>query len=114
MPYFVVINDQGPSWIDAHPMREQALWKEHADFINALSARGFVLLGGPIGSGDPHRAMLIVHSEGLSTVRVQLDSDPWIKAGILRIASIEPWKILVSNDRLDPALAEITGAAPPG
>lgn len=114
MSYFVVISEQGPAWVDSHPMREQALWREHADFINPLCERGFVILGGPFGSGHPHRALLIVTSESRSAVHDQLQEDPWVKAGILRTASIEPWKILVSHDKLDPVLAEITGVAPLG
>lgn len=32
-------------------MREQALWAEHAKFMDALTAEGFVVLGGPLGEG---------------------------------------------------------------
>jgi uncharacterized protein YciI len=113
MPYFVVISEQGSRWVDSRPMREQELWKEHADFINSLRAPGFVILAGPIGSGHPHRALLIVHAESESAARAQLAEDPWVKAEMLRTASVEPWKILASNDKLDPVLEEITGAAPP-
>jgi hypothetical protein len=50
----------GPAWNAAIPMRARALWGEHAVFMNALAAEGFVL-GGPVGSGrarlaaDPRR-----------------------------------------------------------
>ena len=114
MSYFVVISEQGPSWMDARPMREQVLWPEHAVFINSLSAEGFILLGGPIGNGHPHRALLIVSAESRSGAAARLDADPWVSAGVLRTSSIEPWKILASNEKLDPVIAEITGTPPPG
>ncbi len=113
MPYFVVISEQDRSWVDFRPMREQKLWTEHAAFINSLIGAGFVILAGPIGSGHPHRALLIVSSDTESTARARLQEDPWVKAGMLRTASMDPWKILASNDKLDPVLEDITGAAPP-
>ncbi len=107
MSYFVVINEQGPSWVGSRPVREQELWTEHAGFINSLTDRGFNILGGPLGNGEPHRALLIVSSESESAARPQPMDDPWMRAGILRIGSIEPWEIWASNDKLDPILAGI-------
>ncbi len=108
MSFFVVINEQGPSWVEGRPMRDQAMWTEHAAFVNSMMYDGFVVLGGPIGSGNPHRALLVISTESESTARERLEKDPWIRDGMLRIGSIDPWTILVSNDKLDPALAEIT------
>jgi hypothetical protein len=50
--YMAVRRVRGPAWDAAIPMRAQAQWAEHADFMNALAAEGFVVLGGPLGSGD--------------------------------------------------------------
>jgi uncharacterized protein YciI len=95
-------------------MRDQEGWAEHADFINSAMYAGIVILGGPLGNGPTHRALLIVNSDNESAVRSWLMEDPWVRAGILRALNIAAWKILVSNDRLDPVLAEITKAiAPP-
>ncbi|MCI4343160.1 MAG: hypothetical protein L3J92_03470 [Thermoplasmata archaeon] len=114
MEYFVVTNEQGRSWVDARPMREQELWAEHAAFVNSLMYAGFVILGGPIGSGRPHRALLIIQSNSETQVRTRLAEDPWVRAGILLTGRVDSWKILVSNDKLDPVLAEImTPATPP-
>jgi hypothetical protein len=111
MPLFLVTNEQGPSWASSTPMRDQKLWTEHAAFVNSLMDAGFVILGGPIGSGSPHRAVLVVYAESEESARRRLLTDPWMVAGILRIGSLEPWKILVSNDKLDPVLAQIAPAA---
>jgi hypothetical protein len=107
MPYFVVINEQGPSWVDSRPMRDQKMWPEHAVFINSLTDAGFVILGGPLGPGKPHRAILIVNSESEAAARTRLLEDPWMQTGILRIGSLESWEILASNGKLDPVLADI-------
>ena len=76
-------------------MREQALWREHADFMNALAAEGFVVLGGPIGSGE--ETLLVIESGSVEVVRTRLGADPWSEAGLLKIARMEPWTILLDG-----------------
>ena len=110
MPYFVVINEQGPTWVESRSMRDQDGWTEHADFVNSLTRAGVVILGGPIGSGHPHRAMLVVVSPDEATARLRLQEDPWIRSGTLRLARIESWNLLVSQDTLDPLLARFDTA----
>jgi uncharacterized protein YciI len=101
-------NEQGPSWIDGRSMREQLLWAEHAVFINSQVSAGFIIAAGPLGDGHVHRALLIVNATDESEVRDRFASDPWIKERILRILSIEPWKLLASDDRLDRVLEQLT------
>lgn len=113
MGCFVLVSEQGPGWHPGHAMREQEKWTEHAAFINALAASGFILLGGPLGSGHPHRAQLVLNSPSEEDVRARLADDPWMREGILRIVSVEPWTILVTDDRLDPALAKFLPPSPP-
>ena len=76
-------------------MREQALWQEHADFMDALAAEGFVILGGPIGSGEEF--LLVIASSTADTVRTRLDADPWSEAGLLETARVERWTILLDG-----------------
>jgi len=112
MPYFVVINEQGPSWVPGRSMREQAQWGEHAAFVNALVREGVIVLAGPLGDGSVHRALLVIHSSSGAAIQTRFEEDPWIKSAILRTVRIDPWTILASDDRLDRALAEITGMTP--
>ncbi len=108
MAHFVLINEQGPSWVDRRPMREQDQWAEHAAYVNAAMYAGKILLGGPIGDGHPHRALLILSFETEAAVQSWIREDPWIRSGILRTHTLEPWDLLLSNDKLDPILAEIS------
>jgi uncharacterized protein YciI len=105
--YFLVYEEQGPAWQPSRSMREQDGWDAHAKFVNALRDDGFLLLGGPHGPGHPHRALLVVQSESESHIRARLSEDPWLRSGVLRTDRIEPWEVLVSHDRLDPALEEL-------
>jgi uncharacterized protein YciI len=82
-------------------MREQDKWPEHVDFINALLDRGFLLLGGPIGDGNPYRAMVIVNAESEAEAASCLADDPWRTAGVLELATIDRWNVLAGE--LEPA-----------
>ena len=95
--YMAVRRVRGPAWNATVPMRSQALWSEHAAFMNALAAEGFVVLGGPLGTGE--EVLLIIDAESQDTVRAQLGADPWSTAGLLDIARIEPWTVLLDGRR---------------
>ena len=97
MPYFVVTSDRGAAWDWARPMRQQDAWTEHADFMDRLTAEGFVALGGTLGEGRATGALLIVRSDSAGSVRARLESDPWTRSGHLVVRSIEPWTVLLGT-----------------
>ncbi len=74
-------------------MPEQKKWAEHAAFMNALANDGFVVLGGPLGDGA--RILLIVDADSEGAVQTRLAADPWTPMGLLRIAKVERWEILL-------------------
>jgi uncharacterized protein YciI len=76
-------------------MRSQALWTEHAAFMNALAAEGFVVLGGPLAAGE--EVLLIVDSASEVSVRTRLATDPWSTAGLLETARVESWTVLLDH-----------------
>jgi uncharacterized protein YciI len=77
-------------------MREQVLWDAHAQFMNALAAESFVILGGPIGE-DGEETLLVIDAESEMTLRTRLATDPWTQIGLLEIARVEPWTILLDS-----------------
>lgn len=113
MAYFAVTCEQGPAWVSGRAMRDQALWTEHATFINSRVSAGFVIAAGPLGTGTIHRALLIVHAAREAEVREGFAADPWMQEGILRIVTVESWRLLASDERLDRVLEQITHAPPP-
>jgi uncharacterized protein YciI len=76
-------------------MRAQALWAEHAAFMNALAADGFVILGGPVGTGG--EVLLIIDSPSDDALRTRLAADPWSEAGLLEIGSVDRWTVLLDS-----------------
>jgi uncharacterized protein YciI len=97
MAIFAMINEQGPNWNPARPMREQQGWEEHAAFMNALVDDHIVVLGGPLRKGARHRAMLILRASDESTLRARLEQDPWIRSGVLRMGELVPWELLLGE-----------------
>jgi uncharacterized protein YciI len=92
--YFAVTRERGPRWNPSVPMREQERWDDHAAFMDGLVDNGVIVLGGPIGGGD-RRFLLIFDAESADAIEAGLEEDPWTPMGMLRIASIEPWEILL-------------------
>lgn len=93
--YLAVRRVRGPAWNPALPLRGQAQWTEHAAFMNALTAEGFVVLGGPLGDGA--EVLLIIAADGEDTVRARLAEDPWTVSGLLALKSVEPWTVLLDS-----------------
>jgi hypothetical protein len=91
MAVFTVTMVSGPGWEDGRPRREQSGWAGHADFMDRLVAEGFVLLGGPIGTGE--HVLLAVEAEDADEIARRLGPDPWLATGQLQIGQIQPWTI---------------------
>jgi uncharacterized protein YciI len=90
-----VVRERGPAWEPAVSLREQELWPEHASFMDALVAEGFLVLGGPLADGE--RVLLAVRADDEGAVHRRLAGDPWSKRSLLITASIEPWTILLDG-----------------
>ena len=96
--YLTVRRARGPAWNPALPMRSQAQWAEHAAFMNGLAAEGFIVLGGPLGSGElraDEDVLLVIDSASEDAVRARFAADPWTASGLLVIMRVEPWTVLL-------------------
>ena len=92
--YFLVKHVPGPAWDHSRPRRQQDGWDEHAAFMDGLVDDGFIILGGPVGEGDPPEETLhAVEAADEDEIRTQLARDPWASAGLLQVGPIEPWAL---------------------
>ncbi len=91
--YFMVIRERGENWDSSLSMRQQQKWDEHAAFMNALADEGFVVLGGPLGDGE--KILLIINAKSEQEIAARLADDPWTLMGLLRVAKVERWEILL-------------------
>lgn len=92
---FIVLQAKGPSWDPTRLRRAQAQWDEHAEFMDKLTAAGFVVLGGPLGEGDGEDALLVIDAADEDAIVSRLRADPWSQAGILEIKEIKRWTIFL-------------------
>lgn len=90
-----MVRERGPAWDGSRSMREQDAWDEHAVFMDALARDGFVFLGGPQGAGA--RTLLVIDADSEGAVRTTLDKDPWSVMGLLTVASVETWTVLLEH-----------------
>lgn len=92
--YYAVTRECGENWDARLPMREQEKWDEHARFMDALVDDGLVVLGGPLGEGE-EQFLLIFNAESRQAIEARLAYDPWTPMGLLRVAKVERWEILL-------------------
>ena len=98
--YFAVTTTHGPEWDSSKPIRDQAAWDAHASFMDSLVDEGFIVLGGPLGSGD--HALLIVNATDDAEVRRRLAADPWNAMDMLSVSTVQRWSIwLDGSDKAD-------------
>jgi uncharacterized protein YciI len=95
--YFAVVRLPGPAWDHARAMTEQEGWPEHAAFMNGLAESGAIVLGGPLGEGQ-RRFLLVFDAESERQIEDRLAEDPWTPAGMLTIASIDRWSIVLDRE----------------
>ena len=94
--YFVVLRRTGPAWRPDVPLEQQSGWPEHAAFMDALVADGFVVLGGPLA--DERRVVLIVEAPTTAEARTVLAGDPWSGSHLV-IDSIDAWTVRLDGRR---------------
>jgi len=92
--YVVVRRARGPAWDHTLARRRQAGWAEHAAFMDDLAERGIVVLGGPLGEGDGHDALLVLDVPDEAAAHAVLAPDPW-EGHLLTTSRAEPWTVLL-------------------
>ena len=93
--YFAVRLARGGPWDWSRDMREQAEFEEHARIMDAMVADGFIVLGGPL-AGD-REVLMVVCADSEQQVRGRLATDNWVRSGMLTIASVQAWRVLLDG-----------------
>ena len=92
---FAVIRSRGPRWNESQPLEGQEDWRPHADYMNALVADGFMLLGGPLaGTRD---VLLIARAGSETEVEARLAADCWTVKDLLVTRQITPWDLRLGS-----------------
>lgn len=71
---FAVTRTRGAAWRPELGLEQQADWRGHAAFMNALKQEGFVLLGGPLERTPD--VLLIIRAATPDEIVARLEVDP--------------------------------------
>ena len=91
---FLVYQEHGGPWDWSREIREQALFDEHARFIDDLVEEGVLVLGGPIDEKD---VLLVVDAATADEAQAHFADDPWIKNRMVTITAIRPWQVWMES-----------------
>lgn len=94
MEIFAILRRRGGDWQAGRPIEEQAQWPEHAAFMMAGAADGFVVLAGPI---DDNGALIIVRAASREAAEARLAADPWTLSGLLATERIARWHLRIGT-----------------
>jgi uncharacterized protein YciI len=95
---FLVSQEHGGPWDWSKGLEEQALFAEHARFVDDLVREGVIVLGGPL---DEKLVLLVVDAQSEEDVRAHFLADPWVTNGMVAITAIRPWTVLLDSSRDD-------------
>src|SRR5262245_13692783 len=101
MARWVVRVERGGPWDFSKDMRKQDGWDEHARYMDAIYADGFLLVVGPLQGGRD--VLWVVECNSEDAIRKRMAEDPWSPSGMLRPTRIERWDVVMGNERLGAA-----------
>jgi uncharacterized protein YciI len=101
MSLFAVLREAGPGWA-AGGINDQPAVHEHVEFMNGLAEKGVVMFAGPLAGTERGRlrVLLVANAEDEAEINRHLADDPWLASQQLITVSVEPWRILVGEERL--------------
>ena len=82
----------GPTWTSGPP-EEQPGWDEHAAFIDALVARGTMVMGGPFA--DYSGSLILLEDITEDEARELVAGDPFIANGVFVLDDVRAWNVYV-------------------
>ena len=90
----VVVWRAGPTWTSGS-VREQPGWGEHAEFIDALIAKGTFVMGGPFSDNSGSLSLL----EGVSIDEAKriIAEDPFVENGVFVLDDLREWDVFVDE-----------------
>ena len=94
MNLYAVWRRRSGAWSEGRPIETQAEWAEHAAFMMAAAAEGFVILAGPI---DDTGALIVVRAESAEAAEARLAADPWTISGLLVTERIVRWHLRIGS-----------------
>src|SRR2546428_12650234 len=91
MAFFLVhLLRRGPEWDPAKPLEEQSGWTEPAAFMDDLTDKGFIILGGQLAAQV--RVVQAAEAESGDAIGARFATDQWTESHLL-VDRAEAWTI---------------------
>jgi uncharacterized protein YciI len=74
---------------------QQAIFQQHGTQLVKLRDEGVVILGGHTDNIQHMRAVLVVKAKDTASARAIADADAAVKAGLLKLSTVEPFTLAV-------------------
>jgi uncharacterized protein YciI len=94
MPYYVLFYDV----VDDFAERRAPYRETHLRLAQEAHGRGEILLAGALGM-PPDRALLIFRANDASIADAFARADPYVVNGLVTRWEIQPWAVVIGNDR---------------
>jgi uncharacterized protein YciI len=98
-PRFVVFYAPGPAWDHSKSFQDQPGIKAHPRYLQSLLTEGRLVMGGAF-QDDSNSGMSILDAASLEEARTIAESDPTVKAGLLKV-EVKPWLAAFSRPFAD-------------
>jgi uncharacterized protein YciI len=83
--------------VDDYLTRRAALREEHLALAREAQRRGDLILAGALA--EPHdRAVLVWRTDDRSVIERFVDSDPYVRNGLVTSWTIRPWTVVIGEE----------------
>ena len=90
----VVVWRAGQTWTSGS-VREQPGWDEHAEFIDALIAKGTFVMGGPFT--DNSGSLSLLEGVTVDEAREIIADDPFVATCVFVLDDLRDWDVFVDE-----------------
>jgi uncharacterized protein YciI len=93
MRYFALTYEVVPNFAG----RRAAYRDAHLRLVREASARGLLMLAGPLGD-PPDGALLVFRADSPSTVEGFARADPYVIEGLVTAWRVRPWNVVLGDE----------------
>ena len=95
---FVIVHHRGRAWVDGVPYLKQPAIDGHIGFMQSLTERGLMVLGGPYTDPDPTGivGMAIVRADSREAAEALAAEDPTLATGLID-ARVRGWRAVMGS-----------------